>query len=166
MYIKDLLSFFSHPFFLWLYIFLVSKTWLKENDIHQQIWNQTKLIQIVVRELQMTSYTTVSPTCLLPCWIVCKGINHVHLANHHKLTHKFHTVISDLEKERKEIAINVKVFPLSCILFFCASKPLFFWVGKEKSKLIGTENGYCKMIEQSQPLWHFRVHKSSYNPNQ
>ena len=136
MYIKDLLSFFLWPLFYGSIFFSVSKTWLKENDIHQQIWNQRKLIQIAVRELQMNSYTTVSPTCLLPCWIVCKGINHVHLANHHKLTHKFHTVISDLKKGRKEIAINVKVFPLSWVLFFCASKPLFFGVGKEKNNQV------------------------------
>ena len=42
-------------------------------------------------------------------------------------------------------------------------KPLFFGAGKEKIKSIGTENGYCKMLsqEQSLPLWHFRVHKTS-----
>lgn len=76
----------------------------------------------------MTSYTTVSPTCLLPCWIVCKGINHVHLSNHHKLTHKFHTVISDLKKEGKEIAINGKVFPLSWVLLN------HYFLGLEKKK--------------------------------
>lgn len=163
MYIKELLPFFLTLFCMALY-FLVSKTWLKENEIHQQIWNQRKLIKIAVRELQMTSYTTVSPTCLLPCWIVCKGINHVHLANHHKLTHKFHTVISDLKKERKEIAINVKVFPLSCVLFSVQVNHYFLGLENKKSSWLALKTVTVKCLSNlslcdiSVCIRHHRIH--------